>query len=107
MPQILILVLTLGLMYAFILVPQQRRQKAAAAMLAALKEGDEVILSAGIHGFVAEIDDDVIWLEVDPDSGTVLRVSRSAIGAVVSSADSADDDSAQASAEKSSGEDAE
>jgi preprotein translocase subunit YajC len=79
MGQIAFLVITLIVMYVVLWLPQRRRQKEAAALLAALEEGDEVILNSGIHGFLTAIDGDVAWLEVAPNVD--LKVSRSAIAA--------------------------
>lgn len=63
--------------YLVLLLPQQRRQKAARQLLASIEVGDEVVLSSGIHGFISEIEGDVVWIEVAPDVD--LKVSRSAI----------------------------
>lgn len=63
--------------YVLVLLPQQRRQKAARQLNASLSIGDEVILESGIHGFVSEIEDTVVWVEVAPDID--LKVVRSAI----------------------------
>jgi preprotein translocase subunit YajC len=65
--------------YLVLLLPQQRRQKEAKALLAAIKVGDEVVLSSGIHGFVSELEADVAWVEVAPNVD--LKVSRSSISA--------------------------
>ncbi len=63
--------------YVLVLLPQQRRQKAARQLVAALTVGDEVVLDSGIHGFISEMEDTVVWVEVAPDVD--LKVSRSAI----------------------------
>ena len=93
MSQTLILLVIMVVIYAAILLPQQRRQKRTNEMLGALQEGDEVVMNSGVHGFIAEIDGDIVWLDVDPDTGTTLTISRSSIAGVVpgSSADEADD----------------
>ncbi len=67
----------IAVFYALVLLPQQRRQKATRQLLAALSVGDEVVLDSGIHGFISEMDDTVVWVEVAPDVD--LKVSRSAI----------------------------
>lgn len=63
--------------YMLVLLPQQRRQKAARQLNASLTIGDEVILESGIHGFISEIEDDVVWVEVAPEID--LKVARTAI----------------------------
>lgn len=63
--------------YMLVLLPQQRRQKAARELNASLTIGDEVILDSGIHGFVSEIEDTVVWVEVAPEMD--LKVTRTSI----------------------------
>ena len=67
-----------AVMYAVLILPQQRRAKEHKALLASLEEGDEVLTSAGIYGFIAALDGDIIWLEVS--DGVELKVSRSSVG---------------------------
>ncbi len=73
----LVLIILMGALYAFMIVPQQRKMKAHNALLKSLREGDIVVTSAGIYGAVVEIEADVIWLEVAPD--IELKILRSAI----------------------------
>ncbi len=80
----------MGALYAFMIVPQQRKMKAHNALLQSLQEGDVVVTSAGIYGAIAEVEDNVVWLEVAPD--VELKVLRSAIADRVESADADDDD---------------
>lgn len=75
-------------MYVVLILPQQRKQKEQRALLAGLREGDEVITTSGIHGFITSLEDNVVWLEVA--AGIELKMSRSAIAGTI--ADSADDD---------------
>lgn len=65
------------LMYAVLILPQQRRTREHKSLLASLEEGDEVLTSSGIYGFIAAIDGDVLWLEVAEN--TELKVSRSSV----------------------------
>jgi preprotein translocase subunit YajC len=80
--------ITAAVMYLLILRPQQQKSKAAAAMLAKLEEGDEIVLNSGIHGFLTGIQGDVAWVEVAP--GIDLKVSRNAIAGLVAPAKEAD-----------------
>ncbi len=73
----LVLIILMGALYAFMIVPQQRKMKAHNALLNSLQEGDVVVTSAGIYGAVVEIEADVVWLEVAPD--IELKILRSAI----------------------------
>jgi preprotein translocase subunit YajC len=60
-----------------ILRPQRRRQQAVAQTQRALTVGTEVVLSSGIYGTVASLDDQTLGLELAP--GTVIKVARQAV----------------------------
>lgn len=77
------------LMYAVLILPQQRRNREHKALLASLAEGDEVVTSSGVYGFINAVDDDVIWLEVS--EGVELKVARSAVASKVVVPDVPDD----------------
>jgi preprotein translocase subunit YajC len=80
-----------AVMYAVLILPQQRRNREHKALLASLEEGDEVLLNSGIHGFISSLDGNVIWLEVAEK--VELKVSRSAVaGKVEAPEDSPTDD---------------
>jgi preprotein translocase subunit YajC len=70
-----------AIMYFLMIRPQQKQEKQRKAMLAAIKEGDRVVTTGGIHGTVSSISEDTISLRVDPK--TKITVDRSAIGRVV------------------------
>jgi preprotein translocase subunit YajC len=57
----------LGVMYAFLILPQRKRQRAHNELLRAIAPGDEVLTSGGIYGGVTEIDGDDLYLEIAPD----------------------------------------
>jgi len=80
----------MGALYAFMIIPQQRKMKAHNSLLQSLQEGDVVVTSAGIYGAIAEVEDNVVWLEVAPD--IELKVLRSAISDRVERANDDDDD---------------
>ncbi|MCU1399592.1 MAG: yajC [Acidimicrobiales bacterium] len=63
--------------YFLLIRPQRRRQKETAVLQGALAEGDEVITTSGIYGFITGFDGDIIWLEVDDN--IQIRVSRRAV----------------------------
>ena len=85
-----ILLVLMGALYAFMIIPQQRKMKAHNSLLQSLQEGDVVVTSAGIYGAIAEVEDNVVWLEVAPD--IELKVLRSAISDRVERANDDDDD---------------
>lgn len=86
--EILILLALMGALYAFMIVPQQRKLKAHQKLLNSLEEGDVVITNSGIYGAIAEVEGAVVWLEVAPE--VELKISKSAIAEIVS--DDEDDD---------------
>jgi preprotein translocase subunit YajC len=59
------------MIYLFLVMPQQRRQKKWQAMLDQLKTGDKVTTSGGLRGTIIALKDDSVHLRVPPDN---LRV---------------------------------
>ncbi|MEY2402666.1 MAG: preprotein translocase subunit YajC [Acidimicrobiaceae bacterium] len=64
-------------LWAIVILPQQRRMRAHQALVSLLEEGDEVMTTSGILGTITAIDDEVLHLEVAP--GIRLRIVRAAI----------------------------
>jgi len=67
--------------YMLIMRPQRRRQRDLASTQSSLVPGVEVMLTSGIFGRVASLDDQTVQLELSP--GTVVKVSRQAVVRVV------------------------
>jgi len=76
------LIAIFGAMYFLLLRPQRKRSKQAAELQKSIAEVDEVILNSGIYGFVSEVNDTFVWLDVA--DGVEIRVARSAIASKVS-----------------------
>jgi preprotein translocase subunit YajC len=93
MEQFIPLILIGGLMYAVLILPQQRRSKEHRNLLASLEEGDEVVMSSGIHGFVSAIDGEIVWLEVADK--VELKVSKSSVAGKVPPVETPEDDSSK------------
>ena len=81
MAQTIALLVVGVLMYAILILPQQRRAKAHRELLDALDEGDEVVTSSGIYGFVNAVDGEVVWLEAA--EGVEFKISKSAVASKV------------------------
>ncbi len=81
-----LLLLMFAGMYFLLIVPNQRKQKKWAAMLAALKSGDRVTTNGGIRGVIISVKDDVLVLRTQPD-GVKLEFVKSAIAAVTTEDD--------------------
>jgi preprotein translocase subunit YajC len=77
MEALIVLAVTFVLLWLFFILPQQRRVRAHNQLVESLREGDEVILTAGIYGRIVEMDPVDITLEVAPDVD--LRVARQAV----------------------------
>ena len=77
MEQFLIIVILFVALCFLLLRPQQRREKTRRGSARSLRAGDEVVTNTGIHGVVAEVECDVVWLEVAPY--VELKISRHAI----------------------------
>ncbi|MBQ0039982.1 MAG: preprotein translocase subunit YajC [Treponema sp.] len=75
------LVLIVGIMYLFMIRPQQKKQKETQKMLDALKKGDKVITIGGIHGTVASTKENTVIVKVDDN--TKIEFNRTAIATVV------------------------
>ncbi len=52
------------IMYFMMIRPQQKRQKEHQAMLSAIKKGDKVVTSSGMHGKVVDVDEKTALVEV-------------------------------------------
>jgi preprotein translocase subunit YajC len=77
----------IALMYFMLIRPQQRRVRAQHALAAAIQEGDEVMTTAGIYGFVTAMDGDVAWVEIA--EGVEIRVAKAALARKVDAAEHA------------------
>lgn len=69
-----------AIFYFLIIRPQNKKQKAAQAMIAAVKKGDRVVTIGGIHGLVNSVKDKTVIIKVD--DSTKLEFTKSAIASV-------------------------
>src|SRR5215510_694200 len=77
-PMVLIFVV-----FWFLLIrPQQKKAKEHRAVVAALKRGDRVITSGGIHGQVTHVADDHLVVEIA--DGVKIKILRDAVSAIPS-----------------------
>jgi len=74
------LILMFAIFYFLLIRPQQKKAKQHRELLAALKKGDKVISSGGLHGLVTGLTDDVVTMEIAPK--VRVKVSRSSISGV-------------------------
>ena len=52
------------IMYYVMLRPQMKRQKEQARLVAALKTGDRVVTSSGIHGLISNVKDKTVIVKI-------------------------------------------
>lgn len=74
------LILMFVIFYFLLIRPQQKKSKQHKAMLAAVKKGDRVVSSGGLHGVVTGLSDEVVTMEIAPKIR--VKVSRSAIAGI-------------------------
>lgn len=75
------LILMFAIFYFLLIRPQQKKAKEHRELLAALKKGDRVVSSGGLHGVVTGLTDDVVTMEIAPK--VRVKVSRGSISGVV------------------------
>ncbi len=73
----LTMVLMLAIVYFVLLLPMKRRQKKVQQFLDALKVGDRVVTSGGIHGTIVKIADRSVKLQVADKVN--IEISKAAI----------------------------
>jgi preprotein translocase subunit YajC len=78
---LLFLLGTILVMYFLFFLPQRRKQQALTKMLAALKKGDQVVTTGGMHGEVISLRDNTVTLKFHGD--TRIDFDKTAITQVV------------------------
>ena len=86
------------LFYIILLGPERKQRKQREAMLGAVKKGDKVVTTSGIHAQVAAVGEDVVTLQIA--DGVRVKFSRQAIQQVLG-APGEEKAPAEAAAEKS------
>jgi preprotein translocase subunit YajC len=74
---LIMMLLIIVVFYFFMIRPQMKRQKELKNFREGLKKGDNVITSGGIYGKIAEVRDNIIFLEVDKT--VQIKVDKSAV----------------------------
>lgn len=83
------IILIFAIMYFLMIRPQQKKMKEHAAMVAALRRGDQVVTQGGLIGKVSKVKDDN-ELEVELAADVKVRVIKSTIAQVLSKTEPAD-----------------
>ena len=67
----------IAIFYFLLIRPQQKKAKEHRAMLEALKKGDKIVSSGGLHGVITGISDDAITMEIAPKIR--VKISRGSV----------------------------
>jgi preprotein translocase subunit YajC len=70
-----------AIFYFMIIRPQQKKAKDHQKLLTSLEKGDKVLLSGGMHGTIAGIEDKTVL--VDVGNNMKIKFERTAIAAVI------------------------
>lgn len=81
MTMVIPFLLIFAVFYFIVILPARKQQKKKEAMISALKKGDKVVTSGGIHGTVVATEDQTLLLKVAEN--VKIRVARSAIAGQV------------------------
>lgn len=80
--QILPIVAIVAVFYFLVIAPANKQRKQLQEMLAALKKGDRVVTSGGVHGTIQGIEGETVQLRIAEN--VKIKVDRAAIARVVS-----------------------
>lgn len=75
------LILILGIFWVVMIGPERKQRKKREEMLESLKKGDKVMLNSGLYAAVAQVQEDIVTLQVA--DGVRMRFNRSAVQAVL------------------------
>jgi preprotein translocase subunit YajC len=81
------LIFIFGIFYFVMIRPQVRRQKEQQKLVSALKTGDRIVTSSGIHGLIANVKDSTVLVKVADN--VKIEMDKSAITNVAKAPDTA------------------
>ena len=73
-----------AIFYFLLIRPQQKQKREREALLRAVRKGDRVVTSSGMHGTVVGLDEHTVTLKVSDQ--VKLQFDRAAIGRIVPAA---------------------
>src|SRR5437016_12775211 len=79
--QVLFFAAIFAIFYFLLIRPQQKQKRDRETMLAALKKGDRVVTTGGLHGTVTGLEEQKVVLRVSDQ--VKLEFDRAAIGRIV------------------------
>jgi preprotein translocase subunit YajC len=81
MEPLIFIAVIVGLLWLLVIRPQRRRTSDHTSMIENLSENDEIVTAGGLYGRILRIDDDVLTVEIAPE--TTVRIARGAIAGVI------------------------
>jgi preprotein translocase subunit YajC len=81
MEPLIFIAILVALLWLVVIRPQRRRASEHTSMIGQLSEDDEIVTAGGLYGRIQRIDDDVLTVEIAPD--TTVRIARGAVAGVV------------------------
>jgi len=75
------IILIFVVLYFLMILPQQRRQKKHRQMLEALKRGDRIVLSSGIHGIITTVKESTFQVKIAQN--TEIEVDKASVSGKV------------------------
>lgn len=78
----------IAIFYFMILRPQQKKQKQHKHMMDSLKKGDKVVMSGGVHGTIAGMDEKTVLVQVADN--VKMKFEKVGIASVVREAEAAE-----------------
>ena len=76
--QFLPFAMILAIFYLMVLMPMRKRQRKIQEFQAALKTGDRVVTTGGIHGQITKVTEQVVQLQIAPN--VRIDIAKAAIG---------------------------
>jgi preprotein translocase subunit YajC len=75
----------LAIMYFLMIRPEQKKQKDRQMMISALKKGNRVVTTGGIHGTVGNVKEHTVMVKVG--DGVVMEFAKAAVATVLNASD--------------------
>lgn len=73
----ILFIILIAVMWAALIVPQQRKMRRQRELVSSLEVGDDVMLGSGIYGTITGEDDDDLFVEIADN--VEIRVARGAV----------------------------
>lgn len=80
-PQILFFAAIFAIFYFLLIRPQQKQRRERERMLSALKKGDRVVTTGGLHGTIVGLNEHSVILKIADQ--VKVEVDRAAVGRIV------------------------